>query len=653
MKLVRLALLSGVLAIGVVVLGAAAAIADTYTVASTADESNTPCPDATAACSLRQLILYVEAHPFPPDTIEVPAGTYTLNPSFGALVIDDSMSIVGAGANDTVIQQPVPSNREASGDHVFYVSAPAEGFTPTVTISGVEVAGGDANGKSSYGPLPVSAYFGGDLFNAGALTLSEDWVTSGFACSGAGVANYEGSLTIERSLISANHSACGGGDSGGIENFGCPTSGSSTVPDCSVNLPGHLVLDNSTVADNDARLVGGIFSWNDASNTVTISNSTIAGNANQEESGQPARGLGAGLGLEAGAARVENSIIAGNVEITGGSTIPTNCRPTPGLTSLGRNIDSGTDCGLSDTIPGQADQSDTNPLLGPLQSNGGPTMTMALAPGSPALDKVPASGADCPSTDQRGVLRPQGSGCDIGAFELQVPPVCDSVAAQTATGGSTVTVALSCGGTAPGPLTYAVLSNPAHGTLSNFSSSGGVVEYTPTDGFTGTDTFTYDAVSSGGTGNTAIVTVEIPPAPPSPPPTLTSVGLTNRYFRVARQATAVLAKQTPLGTSFRFTLSAAAKLQIAITATVGGLRRGHACLAPTTKLERAHAKRCARTVSLGGLTRASEPQGADSVPFSGRIGDRALSPGAYSATLSASNTNGQSKPVALSFTVVH
>lgn len=58
-----------------------------------------------------------------------------------------------------------------------------------------------------------------------------------------------------------------------------------------------------------------------------------------------------------------------------------------------------------------------DPKLGPLADNGGPTLTMALLPGSPAIDAGSAVGA--PATDQRGVARPQGPGVDIGAFELQ------------------------------------------------------------------------------------------------------------------------------------------------------------------------------------------------------------------------------------------
>jgi hypothetical protein len=67
------------------------------------------------------------------------------------------------------------------------------------------------------------------------------------------------------------------------------------------------------------------------------------------------------------------------------------------------------------TPNGTTDQSNTNALLGPLADNGGPTLTHALLAGSPAID---AAVGVCPATDQRGVARPQGDGCDAGAFEL-------------------------------------------------------------------------------------------------------------------------------------------------------------------------------------------------------------------------------------------
>jgi hypothetical protein len=141
-------------------------------------------------------------------------------------------------------------------------------------------------------------------------------------------------------------------------------------------------------------------------------------------------------------------------------------------------------------------------------------------------------------------------------------------------------------------------------------------------------------------------------------PTISSVSLTNKRFRVASQPTAISAKKTrkpvkaPQGTSFRFTLSAAAGVQIAIARSVPGLRSGHACLAPSARLKRKHARLCTRTVTAGTLTRSNEPLGADSISFSGRIGSLKLPPGAYQAVLTASNAGGAAHTARLAFTVV-
>src|SRR5262249_21879487 len=76
-----------------------------------------------------------------------------------------------------------------------------------------------------------------------------------------------------------------------------------------------------------------------------------------------------------------------------------------------------------------------------------------------------------------------------------------------------------------------------------------------------------------------------------PVPTLrmTAVRMTNRRFRVGRTATAIAARRAPVGTSFRFRLSAPAGVQITFTRTAPGLRRGRSCVAPSRKLKRAHA----------------------------------------------------------------
>lgn len=150
---------------------------------------------------------------------------------------------------------------------------------------------------------------------------------------------------------------------------------------------------------------------------------------------------------------------------------------------------------------------------------------------------------------------------------------------------------------------------------------------------------------------TTTTTTTTTQAPPPPPPAISAASLSARRFRVASAATAVSAR-APLGTTFRFTLSAAASVQIAITRTAAGVRSGRRCVSSTRALRRAHARRCLRTLAVGTLARASEAVGADRVPFTGRIGHHALAGASYTATLTARNAAGASKPVTLGFVVV-
>jgi hypothetical protein len=84
--------------------------------------------------------------------------------------------------------------------------------------------------------------------------------------------------------------------------------------------------------------------------------------------------------------------------------------------SAGFSIEGRTSCELS----GPGDLQDTDPLLGPLRDNGGPTKTLALGRRSDARDHVPTTELGCRGVDQRGVSRPQGRACDVGAFELKL-----------------------------------------------------------------------------------------------------------------------------------------------------------------------------------------------------------------------------------------
>ncbi len=135
-----------------------------------------------------------------------------------------------------------------------------------------------------------------------------------------------------------------------------------------------------------------------------IRNSTISGNS----SGTGAGGVNNGIN-PAQTVEIENSIVAGN----SGPPGKANCyRAGAGpIDSKGHNIEDSNTCPFSAT----GDRLNTNPLLNPLASNGGPTQTMALQRSSPAIRA--ANAAVCPATDQRGVTR--ADGCDIGAFQFE------------------------------------------------------------------------------------------------------------------------------------------------------------------------------------------------------------------------------------------
>ena len=122
-----------------------------------------------------------------------------------------------------------------------------------------------------------------------------------------------------------------------------------------------------------------------------------------------------------GTAQVVGSIIADNTETLATGTVPSNCSaPEPAKiedpSPLGYNLESGTDCGFKST--GDLQNTAPNFSSSTPQNNGGNTDTLGLEPTSPAIDAIPTSSLFCNGIDQRGVARPQGAGCDIGAFEF-------------------------------------------------------------------------------------------------------------------------------------------------------------------------------------------------------------------------------------------
>ncbi len=184
------------------------------------------------------------------------------------------------------------------------------------------------------------------------------------------------------------------------------------------------VIKNSTISGNTAAdSGGGAFFTGWPTTTVLILDSTISGNQ--------AGTKGGGIAATGGSIELNNVTITDNTASSGGGIFNqtvfavansivaknggANCDPLTPLVSNGHNLDDGTSCGFSS----MGDISNVPAILGLLQDNGGDTFTHALLPGSPALEA--GDDATCLPVDQRGISRPQGLHCDMGAYEAENP----------------------------------------------------------------------------------------------------------------------------------------------------------------------------------------------------------------------------------------
>jgi hypothetical protein len=391
------------------------AFASARYVSAVTGSNNNNCLSVTTACKTIGHAISLAASG---DTIVVAAATYIEN-----LTIGKNLTVVGASANTTVVDG-------AASNTVVKVSGGVH-----VTLSRLTIRNGQANP-------------GAGINNSGTLTVSNSAVTGNWApipcihsflfceifggkASGGGIYN-TGVLTISNSTISGNHaggycnascSAFGGGiynagtlvviKNSTITGNGVSKRCSSTSTFCepgeggAIYTSGNTVrLNNSTVNGNSAYycaavcagLGGAIFN---ASGNLALNNTTVSGNPN------------GGL-LNTGTATLQNSILANNSV--------SNCGDNA-IISVGYNLSSDKTCNFN----GPGDMNNLNPLLGGLANNGGPTQTMALLEGSPAIDAGNPSGCTDGSghllmTDQRGQPRPDKEdigGCDIGAYEKQ------------------------------------------------------------------------------------------------------------------------------------------------------------------------------------------------------------------------------------------
>jgi CSLREA domain-containing protein len=409
----------------------AALAAPTFTVSSTADAVDDDpgdgiCHTAAGACTLRAAVMEANRTSGVGATIMLPTGIYTL-------------VIPAAGQDD-----------ETTGD--LNLTAPAAG-NPTLTLQGAGAASTIIDGNQLDRVLEIdggrtaqisgvtirngyTSGVGGGIDNVGILTLTASRVVDDVALAGGGGIYSANSLSMNRDTLSGDSAPQGGG----LDFTG---------------QYGSLAILDSTI-DGDAATAGnggGVFVTGD--NTADVANSTITGNmatgdgggiwaeaplyvtnvtiyGNAADSLDTGAGVGGGIALGATTAGyVEDSILAGNttsaslgqVRVRVGSECQGYFNPPLEFPFFlgGNNLLQSYDTTVC-TMNGWRILAD--PLLGPLQDNGGTTETLALLPGSPAIDAGCAYyfGNDVLTTDQRGFPRPDPGGiCDLGAYEVPEP----------------------------------------------------------------------------------------------------------------------------------------------------------------------------------------------------------------------------------------
>jgi hypothetical protein len=362
--------------------------------------------------------------------------------NYGTLTVSNSTlsgntAANGGGGIDNHSGTLMVSNSTLSGN-----SAPGYGGgggginnpSGTLIVSNSTLSGNSASGSG-----------GGILISFGTLTVSNSTLSgnsTGFGGNGGGIYN-GGTLTIGNSTLSGNST---GGNGGGIDNaYGTLTLSNSTLSGNSASIGGGiynyhnstLTVSNSTLSGNTAtNYGGGIYNQG----TLTVSNSTLSGNSagtygggiltnsmnpvtltNVTLTANRATSYGGGLDVAVGSPALHNTLIAGNFLGASRSTpddVHGSLNPGGDYNLIGDGTGlTGLSNGVNGNLVGSA-AAPIDPLLGPLAANGGPTLTHALLPGSPAIDA--GNNAYATDWDQRGPGFPRvlyGT-IDIGALEL-------------------------------------------------------------------------------------------------------------------------------------------------------------------------------------------------------------------------------------------
>lgn len=357
--------------------------AATFTVSNNSD---------SGSGSLRQAIL---------DAANAPGtDTIVFDSSLSGATITLTTGELTIGSDLTIDASALASPVTISGNNASRVFSIASGAT--VSLTGLIITQGRASG-------------GGGIRNNGTLSITRCRITSNVSSDvGGGISNDLGTVTISESDISSNSATAGAG----IFSSGTLTIDSSNISGNTTNgassggglyLQADATIRNSTISGNDSGSAAAILMLN-ASSVFTLENCTITGNISRNA-------VVEGYALEFGLyprLNISNTIIANSSYQTDTGVLVEghDCKNSDYIAGTNTNnlIEDGT---CSPTLSG-------DPLLGPLADNGGFTKTHALLAGSKALQ---AGAASAPTTDQRGVARPQpaGSAPDIGAYEVGIP----------------------------------------------------------------------------------------------------------------------------------------------------------------------------------------------------------------------------------------
>jgi len=414
--------------------------------------------------------------------------------------------------------------------------------------------------------------------------------------------------------------------------------------------------------------------------TLSIVNATVAGNAARASSGGIAQGGGLWTAgeeqpLTLTSATLDANAVEGSGASSGGGDLyseeHTQVRDTivnagagpagvencaGGVESLGNNLDSRDEC----TFHKPGDLVNANPLLGPLHENGGALETEAISPGSPALDAGSASG--CPSTDARGVARPQGLACDIGAFELAPPAVATSPASAVGSTAATVAGSATNPDVLAGTVYFQYGPSNAYGlkTIPGPLAAGatGFAFSTALAGLTPGTLYHYRAVAVNPDGTSfgldrTFTTTPVAKAPPPMAPELSGLAVRPSSLRAEPGKGASLGvTRKGRGATIVYSDSAAALTTLTVQSVRQVFRVGKRCQAKAPRHHKGRLRRCPRYVTLGSFTHA-DSGGSVKLHFTGRVNHRPLPRGSYRLLAVARGAAGKSsRAVTSGFSVI-